>query len=322
MKNKISIDIIICTYNNAPLLQKALRAISEQKVSAKIDWRVSVVNNNCTDETPQIVGKFALNFPVPLKIILETKQGVHHARLCGIKNTNGDWVAFVDDDCLIAENFVEEIAKFASEHPDCGAFGAKIILDWETEPPIYAANRKWAFAGKNHGNLPKRHSSIAGAGMILKRTALEESGWLEQQFLEDRTGNKLVSGGDMEMGIRIAKVCETWYNPACQIKHFIPARRLTRQYLRKIVYGLGASRHNVAALQWKGSYYSWFFYSLIYSIGLIIYSIIDATSEFISSPKSADIPTAFAPVFGWLSAIWTMFRMDKNKRNELLGSAK
>ncbi len=321
MKSKISIDIIICTYNNASLLQKALKAISQQKVSSEIDWQALVVNNNCTDETPEVVEKHAQTFPVPLKIILETKQGLHHARVCGIKNTNGDFIALVDDDCLIAEDFVEELAKFASEHPDCGAFGAKIILDWEIEPPIYAANRKWAFAGRNHGDQPKRRDWIAGTGMILKRKAIEESGWLEKQFLEDRVGNRLVSGGDVEMGLRISQVSEVWYNPACQLRHIIPARRLTRQYLRKIVFGLGGSRHNVAALEWKGSYLAWFFYSLIYSIGLTIYAIFDAISGFVSSPTGSDIPSAFTPVFGWWSAMWTMFRMDKKERNELLGGA-
>ena len=157
--------------------------------------------------------------------------------------------------------------------------------------------------------------------MILKRKAIEESGWLEKQFLEDRTGKSLISGGDVEMGLRIGQVCEVWYNPACQLHHIIRARRLTRAYVRKIVFGLGGSRHNVAALEWKGSYFSWFFYSLVYSIGLIFYAIFDAISEFISSPTGADIPSAFTPVFGWWSAVWTMFRMDKVRRNELLGSA-
>lgn len=215
--NKISVDLIICTYNNAPLLEKTLEAISRQKILSETDWQVLVVNNNCTDETTEVVEKFAKNFPVPLKIITETKQGLHHARLCGVKNTDGDWITLVDDDCLIAENFVEEIAKFAAEHPDCGAFGAKIILEWETEPPIYAANRKWAFAGRNHGDQPKRREWIAGTGMILRRKALEKSGWIEKQFLEGRIGERLVSRGDVEMGLRIGRIAEVWYNPACQL---------------------------------------------------------------------------------------------------------
>lgn len=236
MKSKLSVDIIICTYNNAPLLERALEAISQQKVSPGIDWQVLVVNNNCTDESPEVVEKYTPNFPVPLKTVVETEQGLHHARLCGIKNTSGDWVAFVDDDCLIAEDFVQELAEFASERPNCGAFGAKIILEWEIEPPpLYALRRKWAFAGRNHGDHPKRRDWIAGTGMILKRKAIEASGWLDQQFLEDRTGKSLVSGGDVEMSKRIAAISEVWYNPACELRHLIPARRLTRVYLRKIV---------------------------------------------------------------------------------------
>ncbi len=316
----MKIDIVICTYNNAKLLDRTLEAISHQKVSSEISWKVLVVNNNCMDETPEIVKKYAQNFPVSLEVILENRQGLHHARICGIRNTQGDWLAFVDDDCLIAEDFVMQIKQFIVEHPKCGLFGAKILLDWEVEPPIYALNRKWAFAGKNHGDLPQKRNWIAGTGMILQRKAIEESGWLEKQFLQDRTGKSLISGGDMEMGMRIAKVSEAWYNPACVIRHQIPARRLTREYVRKITFGLGASRHNVAALTWKGSYFTWGFYSAIYSVGLILYGIINALSEFVSSPKGADIPSAFTPIFGWWAAMWNMFWMNKADRKALLGS--
>jgi glycosyltransferase involved in cell wall biosynthesis len=75
-----------------------------------------VINNNCTDETIEVVEKYTQKLPVPLKIITETKQGLHHARLCGVKKTNGDWIALVDD-CLIGllfYSFVQALVEFAS----------------------------------------------------------------------------------------------------------------------------------------------------------------------------------------------------------------
>ena len=155
--------------------------------------------------------------------------------------------------------------------------------------------------------------------MVVRRTALEDSGWLDEPLLADRTGSDLISGGDMEMGMRIAARHAVWYNPACKIRHIIPARRLTRRYVRRIVFGLGASRHNVTALTWRGSYPGWFLYSVAYSAGLSAYAVYDAARETIESAFGADIPSAFTPILGWWSAMWAMLKMDRAQRRALLG---
>lgn len=319
MEHDISIDIVICTYNNVALLDKTLDAISNQQVSSTVEWKVLVVNNNCTDKTPEIVEKYSQSGKLALTMILEPLQGLHQARICGAENTTGDWIAYIDDDCLLDDDWIEQAAYFALVHPNCGAFGGQVILDWEIQPPLYALSRKWAFAGKNHGENEHQRKWLAGAGMVIRRTALQNSGWLDEQFLKDRTGSGLISGGDMEMGMRIVAAHELWYNPACKLRHVIPASRLTRRYVRRMTFALGASRHNVKALTWEDSYFSWLLYSTVYSIGFAVYSVFDAIREAVISAAEADVPSALAPVFGWWSAMWEMLRMDSAERQKLIG---
>jgi glycosyltransferase involved in cell wall biosynthesis len=314
MERAISIDLILCTYNNAALLDRALAAISKQRVSSGTSWQVLVVDNNCTDQTPEVVEKYLRSGGIPLRIVREPKQGLTPARLCGVRNTEGEWIAFVDDDCLLAEDWIEQAARFAIEHPACGAFGGQVILDWETAPPPYAANRRYAYAGKVHGETAHRRPWLAGAGMVVRRAALADCGWIDKQFLEDRIGKRPVSGGDMEIGLRIAARHEVWYNPDCKLRHVVPERRMTRQYLRGITFGLGASRHNAMALTWKGSYPAWLAFSVIYSVGL-------GGLGMLQFFRDADAPLAFNPVRGWWAAIGSMARMDPAERRELLGCA-
>lgn len=307
-----SIDLVVCTYNNAALLDRALAAISAQKVSSGVDWRVLVVDNNCTDETPEVVEKHERSGAFALHRIVEPSQGLTPARLCGVRNTSGEWIAFVDDDCLLAEDWVEQAVRFAAEHPACGAFGGQVILDWETDPPPYVLKRRYAYAGKRHGETAHRRPWIAGAGMAVRRTALADSGWVAKQFLQDRIGKRPVSGGDMEIGLRIAEGHEVWYNPACKLRHVIPAHRMTREYLLRITFGLGASRHNATALTWKRSYPAWLLYSMIYSAGFGAMGVFQSI---------ADLPLAVSPVRGWWAAMGEMWRMDPAERRELLGCA-
>ncbi|MEA2563616.1 MAG: hypothetical protein QOH06_5120 [Acidobacteriota bacterium] len=312
MKRPTSIDLVICTYNNAALLDRTLDAISKQRISSGISWEVLVVDNNCTDQTAEIVERHLES--LPLRMVSEPRQGLTPARLCGVRNTLAEWIAFVDDDCLLAEDWVEEAARFAAEHPACGAFGGQVVLEWETDPPPYALNRRYAYAGKQHGVTAHRRPWLAGAGMVVRREALADCGWIGRQFLEDRIDKRPVSGGDMEIGLRIAARHEVWYNPACKLRHVIPAHRMTRQYLRRITFGLGASRHNAMALTWKGSYPAWLAYSALHSAGLAAFEIFGR--------RFVDIPLTFSPVLGWWAAMWAMLRMDSAERRELLGSAR
>ena len=313
MDRGISIDLVICTYDNAALLDRTLDAISRQRVSPDVRWQVLVVDNNCTDRTPEVVGRYLESGEIPLRRVHEPRQGLTPARLRGVESTGADWIAFVDDDCLLAEDWVEQAARFAAGNPECGAFGGQIILEWEADPPPYVASRRYAYAGKYHGDTAHRRPWIAGAGMVVRRAALAGCGWIDGQFLEDRIGKRPVSGGDMEIALRIAARYEVWYNPACKLRHVIPAHRMTRQYLERITFGLGASRHNAMALTWKGTYPAWLAYSVIYLLGF------GGLGALRSIP---DLPLAFSPVRGWWAAMGEMVRMDPVVRRRLLGCAR
>ena len=68
---------------------------------------------------------------MPIRTIVETTQGLTSARVCGVQNTEAGWIAFIDDDCVLTTNWVEEAEKFIAVHLDCGLFGGRIQLLWE-----------------------------------------------------------------------------------------------------------------------------------------------------------------------------------------------
>jgi glycosyltransferase involved in cell wall biosynthesis len=262
MTSPEQITVVICTYNNAAMLDRTLQAIGKQRVAPDLAWSVLVVDNNCSDETPQVVARRADSLPVPLELVREPTQGINAARLCGVRHSRGSWIAFVDDDCLLEPDWVQQAVDFGAAHPLCGAFGGEIVLRWESPPPEFAAGYGYAFAETRLGETAFRRDWLVGAGMVLRRSILEATGWTDRQFLEDRIGRRLVSGGDVEMGVRIAALSELWYVPQCRLHHVIPARRLERGYLRRLVFGLGVGSHDVAMLTWPGSEPAWWAHSL------------------------------------------------------------
>ncbi len=323
MNNHPSIDLVICTYNNAALLDRTLIAISKQEVSPEVNWQVLVVDNNCTDETVAVVKRHIQSGKISgLQIVSEHKQGLSYARLCGVQNTTGDWIAFVDDDCLLHEDWIAQAAKFAVAHPEGGAFGGKVILDWETPPPVFVLNYGYSFAQQDHGMLPKQMSCLVGAGLVIRRTALLDVGWMNKQFMTDRVGKKLISGGDVELALRIAAKYELWYNPECKLMHIIPVRRTTTKYLININYGLGISQLYGDSMLWTGSYITWLLVSILDTIRPSVDAIINTLKVLFrrrSAPESA-INLSF--VLGRWSGIGRMFCMNFQERRALLGCAK
>jgi glycosyltransferase involved in cell wall biosynthesis len=294
------LDLVVCTYDSARLLNGTLASIRAQRDVSQLG-EVVVVDNNCTDDTRDVVARHAREAGVAMRVVAEGVQGLTAARVRGVRSTAAPWIAFVDDDCLLDEDWVEQAVRFAVQHPECGAFGGKVTLEWEVPPPAFVLKHRYAWAGKQHGEVAHRRPWLAGIGMVLRREALARSGWIDEQFLEDRIGRELVSGGDMEISLRIGAAYELWYNPACRLRHVIPARRMTREYLKRMQFGLGASRHNAEALRWRGSYRTWLPYSLA------------------AMPAVAML--GIPALRGWWSAVRAMSGMEPSRRRRLIGCA-
>lgn len=323
MKNNVSIDLVICTYNNAALLDRVLAALAKQQVSPQVIWTVVVVDNNCTDNTVAVVQRYIQARQIPnLRIVSEPKQGLTYARLCGVQNTTGDWIAYVDDDCLLQEDWVEQAAKFALAHPDCGGFGGQVILDWETSPPAFVLKYGYSFAEQNHGTVPKQVSCLVGAGIVIRRFALLESGWMNQQFMTDRVGKKLISGGDVELALRLASKHVLWYNPDCKLMHIIPSRRTSTKYLINMNYGLGTSQLYGDSMLWSGSFIAWFFVSIFQTMRSSFEVVIN-TLKFLAGRRLApEVAINMSFVLGRWVGIGRMLVMNFQDRQALIGCAK
>jgi glycosyltransferase involved in cell wall biosynthesis len=318
----VSLELVICTYNNAPSLNRTLQAIARQRVSPDVRWSVLVIDNNCTDETPAVIDAHEHRpLPAPLRCVREPRQGLTPARERGVRESAADWIAFVDDDCLLAEDWVEQAARFAAAHPDCGAFGGRVILHWESgAPPPHARGYGWAFAETDHGQTEQRRDWLAGAGMVLRRSTLFDCGWVDRPYLQDRIGKRLVSGGDVEIGLRVAARAPVWYVPQCKLRHVIPARRTSRAYLRRILFGLGASGHNSGALCWRGSYAGWVAHAARRSLRLLHEGLRTSLGDLRRRREAFDPGIALAFVGGWWAAMWRMLWMPRALRREWLGA--
>ena len=255
----VSLALVVCTYNRAADLDRALDAMGRQRPEPGVAWSALVVDNNSTDRTAETVAEHVAEGRVPgLRRVVEQTQGLTPARRRGLRETEAEWVAFVDDDNLIRPDWVAELAGAIRQHPEAGAVGGRVLPLWAAPPPPFLPPFGWAYAMQDHGPEPCEVNGLVGAGLAVRRAALEQTGWADRPLLADRVGDRLVSGGDVEIGQRLRGAgFALRYHPGCVLDHRVASERTDRPYLFRLLVGLGASHALAGALTWEGTEADW-----------------------------------------------------------------
>ncbi len=118
--------IAIPTYNRASQLSETLRCMVNQ--DTPFNYEILVINDGSTDETPEVIEKFARESSVPVRCIIETGYGYTHALNRAVEEFHGDWLAFFDDDQLADFNWLADLMR-AAEEQNALMVGGPVVLD-------------------------------------------------------------------------------------------------------------------------------------------------------------------------------------------------
>jgi glycosyltransferase involved in cell wall biosynthesis len=236
----------VCTHNNAGMLDRALESIAAQELPAGTDWELLVVANRCTDETAEVVRRWGASGRIPrVRYVTERRLGVSFARRRGLRESGGRLIGLVDDDCLLAADWATQALRFAEANPRAGSFGGRNELVWEVPPTPVAELYGESLARQDLGPVPrpmpvKEWRMPVGAGLVVRRQAIIDSGWLENGRLRARGPRNLGAGEDTEISLRIRRAgWQVWYSPELRLRHVIPPERMSLPYLRRLHRGFG-----------------------------------------------------------------------------------
>ncbi len=91
------ISIVIPVYNGEQFLSRTLDTIFQQTFQ---DFEVICVDDGSTDSSPEILSRYARDYPDKMRIITEKNSGPGVARNNGIKKARGTYLALLDADDL------------------------------------------------------------------------------------------------------------------------------------------------------------------------------------------------------------------------------
>lgn len=98
------ISIIIPAYNEERYLARCLDSVALQ---AEHPFEVLVIDNNSTDRTAEIAGRYSF-----VKVVTEKKQGRVYARNAGFEAAGGDVLARIDADAVLPADWTARIAEY------------------------------------------------------------------------------------------------------------------------------------------------------------------------------------------------------------------
>jgi hypothetical protein len=159
-----------------------------------------------------------------------------------------DLVLFCDDDNWLASDYILRAEHLMRQNPAIGVLGGSStpVFEFGAEPPDWFWAKQSCYAvgpQANQSSDVSLRGYIWGAGMVIR------VGWLHylycngfESLLSDRKGDILTSGGDNEI-CRAYLIADyiLWYDEDLRFQHFIPATRLSLEYLSSIIQGFQLS---------------------------------------------------------------------------------
>ncbi len=239
------ISLVICTYNRSKYIYTTLERIAHGNF-AQDSYEILLVNNNSTDDTESECLRFKAAWPdVPYHYMIETKQGLSHARNRGIEEARGEWVVFLDDDAFVGPDYLQKLSAYIEAYPDMAAFGGRIDPLFESgETPRWLS--KWSYSwvsAIDKGDkvcLFEGNQYPIGANMGINKATLNRVGLFNTQL--GRTKKNMMGGEEKDIFNRIkADGSKIYYLPDIKVQHVIPPQRTTDEYISRLGDGTGTS---------------------------------------------------------------------------------
>lgn len=108
------VSVVITAYNSEAYIADAIESVLNQ--SRAVD-EIMVVDDGSTDSTRRLLAEFAEQ---GIKVIQQHNSGAGAARNKGIRETSGEYIAFLDADDMWLENKTRLQVEYLNAHPNVG----------------------------------------------------------------------------------------------------------------------------------------------------------------------------------------------------------
>jgi cellulose synthase/poly-beta-1,6-N-acetylglucosamine synthase-like glycosyltransferase len=237
----LDVSLIIVTRNRCRQLSRCLQSVA--CLTFERPWELIIVDSS-TDETASMIQEFIRTAPIPVRYLFESKPGIGNARNAGLETARGEIVAFTDDDCYPAPDFLSS-GWSAFEDQSVGYITGRILLHDPADYPVTI----------NESTTPRtfparsfiRAGDVQGANMAFRREVLLDIGGFDPH----------VPAEDVDVASRASENgWEGRYRPEVIVRHHHGRKASDVPSLWK-VYSIGRGAYHMKLLL-NGRHLGWF----------------------------------------------------------------
>jgi len=166
-----AVSVVVCTRNRCTALAKLLESLTGIAAPPGTPWELVIVDNGSTDGTAALIDSFAGRLPV--RRVSEPQKGLSRARNAGLRAALGAILAFTDDDCIPAPDWLSAIVAEFTRDPGLAGIGGRVELHDPRDYPITIRTSRTREALTSAYQLP---ALMVGCNMSFARWALDAIG--------------------------------------------------------------------------------------------------------------------------------------------------
>lgn len=245
MTEQPSLSIIISSYTT-----DRLKDIFELLDSLKAQTYPRIETNFVVERSVELLDKvkaYAIenNLPNFKTLFNDGEAGLSAARNLGIKQAQGNIIAFVDDDVVLFPDWAEAMVTSYKDDTVIGVTGPALPL-WEDKSMNWFPEEFYwiisctAWSGWNE---IREVRSAWGMNMSFKKEAFDKCGLFQNEF----GFHKGTMAEDNEFSSRVRKQTgkRIVYCPSVRVHHRVHKYRLTTKFIKERAYWIGYSRRNI-----------------------------------------------------------------------------
>jgi succinoglycan biosynthesis protein ExoM len=137
VKNEVPhITVCVCTYKRPQMLQRLLNDLAQQETLGTFTFSVVVADNDAERSAEDTVTRFSQSVPFSVKYVVEPEQSIARTRNMAVKNAEGDYIAFIDDDEFPIRRWLLLLLEACNRFEVDGVLGP-VKRHFDEEPPSW-----------------------------------------------------------------------------------------------------------------------------------------------------------------------------------------
>jgi glucosyl-dolichyl phosphate glucuronosyltransferase len=244
----VKVSIILCTHGRCDSLARTLESVAAQTLPEPAEWEVLVVDNASNDKTREVVEDFCRLYPGRFRYLFEPRPGKSYALNLGVQESQGDILAFADDDVTFEPNWLRNLTTPLWQGEWAGV-GGRVVPEWAGGSPpswlsLVGPYRLGAtLALFDRGLEPhEMDENPFGVNMAFRKSMFAKHGGFRNDMGPRAGSRDPQKSEDAEFGRRLLRAGERFfYEPSAVVHHWVPLDRMQKKYFLKWWFDKGRS---------------------------------------------------------------------------------